>query len=64
MQAYWDIPMFAEYSKVRAKRADARIVDHQEEDSNNSGNELPLDPELREERQGEGVEVWAPMLGA
>ena len=34
------------------------------EDSNNSGNELPLDPELREERQGEGVEVWAPMLGA
>ena len=29
VQAHWDIPMFAEY-KVRAKRVDARIVDHQE----------------------------------
>ena len=33
-------------------------------DRNDSGNELPLDPELREERQGEGGEVWVPMLGA
>ena len=33
-------------------------------DRNDSGNELPLDPELREERQGEGGEVWAPMMGA
>ena len=29
MQAYWDIPVFAEYNEVRAKRVDARIVDHQ-----------------------------------
>ena len=29
MQAYRDIPVFAEYNEVRAKRVDARIVDHQ-----------------------------------
>ena len=29
MQAYWNIPVFVEYHKVRAKRMDARIVDHQ-----------------------------------
>ena len=29
VQAYWDIPVFAEYNEVRAKRVDARIVDHQ-----------------------------------
>ena len=29
VQAYWDIPVFVEYNKVRAKRMHARIVDHQ-----------------------------------
>ena len=29
MQAYWDIPVFAEYNEVRADRVDVRIVDHQ-----------------------------------
>ena len=29
VQAFWDIPVFAEYNEVRAKRVDARIVDHQ-----------------------------------
>ena len=29
VQAFWDIPLFAEYNEVRAKRVDARIVDHQ-----------------------------------
>ena len=29
VQAYWDIPVFAEYNEFKAKRADAKIVDHQ-----------------------------------
>ena len=29
MQAYWDISVFVVYNKVRAKRMDAKIVDHQ-----------------------------------
>ena len=29
VQAYWDIPVFVEYNKGRAKRMHARIVDHQ-----------------------------------
>ena len=29
VQAFWDIPVFAEYNEVRAKRVDARIADHQ-----------------------------------
>ena len=60
VQAYWDIPVFVEYNKVRAKNArkDSRSSS---EDSDNSGNELPLDPESREERRGEGVEVWSPI---
>ena len=29
VQAYWDIPVFVEYNKIRAKRMHARIVDHQ-----------------------------------
>jgi len=29
VQAYWDIPVFAEYNEFRANRADAKIVDHQ-----------------------------------
>ena len=62
VQAYWDIAVFEEYNEVRANRVDARIVSR--EDSDNSGNELLLDPESREERQGEAVVVWAPMLGA
>ena len=62
VQAYWDIAVFEEYNEVRANRVDARIVSR--EDSDNSGNELPLDPESREERQGEAVVVWAPTLGA
>ena len=62
VQAYWDIAVFEEYNEVRANRVDARIVSR--EDSDNSGNELPLDPESREERQAEAVVVWAPTLGA
>ena len=62
VQAYWDIAVFEEYNEVRANRVDARIVSR--EDSDNSGNELPLDPESREKRQAEAVVVWAPTLGA
>ena len=29
VQAYWDIPVFAEYNEVRANRVEPRIVDHQ-----------------------------------
>ena len=29
VQAYWDVPVFAEYNEFRANRADAKIVDHQ-----------------------------------
>ena len=30
MQAFWDIPVFAEHNEVRANRVDARIVNHRE----------------------------------
>ena len=29
VQAYWDVPVFAEHNEFRANRADAKIVDHQ-----------------------------------
>ena len=29
VQAYWDIPVFAEYNEVRTNRVEPRIVDHQ-----------------------------------
>ena len=30
VQAFWDVPVYAEHTVVRAKRIDARIVDHKE----------------------------------
>ena len=30
VQAFWDIPVFAEHNEVRANRVDARIVNHRE----------------------------------
>ena len=36
--AYWDVPVYADHTEVRANRVDARIVD-----SNPVGDELPLD---------------------
>ena len=29
-QAFWDVPVYAEHTKVRANRVDARIIDHKE----------------------------------
>ena len=59
VQAFWDIPVFAGQT---SGRKDSRSSS---KDSNNSGNELPLDPGSREEIQAvsEGTEVWTPMLG-
>jgi len=28
LQAYWDVPMFAEHQEMRSNRVDARIVNH------------------------------------
>jgi len=45
-KAYWDVPVYTENTEVRANRIDVRIVNHKKkkkEESNNIGNELPVD---------------------
>ena len=62
VQAYWDLPVFAEYNEVGNRQSGRKDSRSSRKDSDNSGNELPLDPESREEsRRGEFVEVWAPL---
>ncbi|CAH3106036.1 unnamed protein product [Porites lobata] len=51
-------------SALKGQMSGCKDSSSSRKDRNDSGNELPLDPELREERQGEGGEVWVPMLGA
>ena len=57
VQAYWDIPMFAGISWSKGQKSKRKDSRSSSKDSNNSGNELPLETESREERQVEAVEV-------
>ena len=63
MQAYWDIPVFAEYYEVRAKRVDARIVDHQAKIVTTLEMSCPW-IQNREEKNEETVLKYGPLCWA
>ena len=42
-KAYWDVPLYAESTEVRANRIDARIVDKESKRVMQLESELPLD---------------------
>ena len=37
VEAWWDVPVYADHQEVRANRVDARVVNHDQRD------ELPMD---------------------
>ena len=41
-QAYWDVPLYAEHTFIRAKRVDMRFVDHKVMRVYGCGNELSM----------------------
>ena len=43
VEAWWDVPVYADHQEVRANRVDARIVDHANKKVLTLGDELPLD---------------------
>ena len=64
MQAYWDIPVFAEYNEARAKRVDVRIADHKARTVTTLEMSCPwIQNREKKDKLLEGREVWAPMLG-
>ena len=60
MQAYRNIPVFAEYNEVRANRVDARIVDHRAKTGTTLEMSYPW-IQNREEKDEEKVLKYEPL---
>ena len=63
VEAWWDVPVYANHQEVRTNRVDARVVNHESKKVMTIETSCPGISNREKEERGENYEVWSLEVG-